>query len=109
MGKRVRLAFWGREETQHRKFLGDAVKAMLHFGSDEEHAPGGDFLILIARPESPVASNNVVHLILMMRALQVRSSSSEYIQTSTHRRNPEKLEVCLLTLAALLLKLLGRK
>jgi hypothetical protein len=109
MRKRFRLAFWGREENQDRQFLGDVVKAMLHFCRHEEHTPGGDFLILIARPESPSTSNNIVHLVLMMRALQVRSSSSEYIQTSTHRRNPEKLEVCLLTLAALLLKLLGRK
>jgi hypothetical protein len=109
MGKRVRLAFWGREENQDRQFLGDVVKAMLHFCSDEEHTPGGDFLILIARPESPVPSNNVVHLVLTMRALQVRSSSSEYIKTSTHRRNTKKLEVCLLTLAALLFQFLGRK
>ena len=109
MRKRFRLAFWGREENQDRQFLGDVVKAMLHFCRHEERAPCRNFLVLIAHVERASASNNVVHLVLMMRALQVRSSSSEYIQTSTHRRNAEKLEVCLLTLAALLLKLLGRK
>ena len=62
---------------------------------DEHNAAGTDLAILAPHPNPCATADNVVHLILGVGRLLVFTASGEFIQATTHRRDPQELEVCL--------------
>src|SRR5579863_9894323 len=95
------LALRGGEEYQHREFFGDVVEAVLDILGYEENIAGSDFAVFVTGAEAGAAAHHVVHLIFLMRALQVGGAGCEYVEPGTHRRHAEKLAVQLAALRTL--------
>src|SRR5712691_3640049 len=84
-----------REEHKGRQILQDIVEPVLGAGRDEHDAPGPDLAILSPHSDSCAAANDVVDLVLGMDRLLVFAAPGEFVQATTHRRDPQELEVCL--------------
>jgi hypothetical protein len=87
----------GREEHEGRQILEDIVEPMFSAGRDEHDAPGTDLAILGPHANPCAAADDVVHFILGVRRLLVFAASREFVKATTHRRDPQELEVRLAT------------
>jgi len=85
----------GREEDEDGQILQDIVEPMLGARWNEHHAPGTDLAILGPHPNARAAADDVVYFILGVDQLLVLAAPWEFVQATTHRRDPKELEVCL--------------
>src|SRR5437879_3753258 len=83
----------GSEEDEEGQVLFDVVEPMVHEGGYEDDRPGTDRTILRPHADVRVAPDDVVDFVLGMGALPVRIALREFVQSTTHRRHSEKLEI----------------
>src|SRR3989442_1296015 len=91
---RVRPLRW-RKEHESCQILQDIMEPVLDACRDEHNAAGTDLAILSPHPNSRAAPDDVIHLILCVDRLLVFAAPGEFVQATTHRRDPQELEVCL--------------
>src|SRR2546426_7228359 len=92
----ARASSLGRlNEHEGREILQDIVDPVLGPRWNEHNAPGTHLAILSPHPNSCAAADDVVDLILGMGRLLVLAAPGEFVQATTHRRDPQELEVCL--------------
>src|SRR2546428_5340286 len=84
-----------REEHEGREILQDIVEPMLGPRWNEHNAPGTHLAVLSLHSNSCAAADDVIDLILGMGRLLVLAASGEFVQATTHRRDPQELEECL--------------
>src|SRR3989454_9200484 len=80
--------FGRREEHEGREILQDIVEPVLGPRWNEHNAPGTHLAILSPHSNSCAAADDVVDLILGMGQLLVLAAPREFVQATTHRRDP---------------------
>src|SRR5881296_273152 len=86
-----------RKEHEGREILQDIVEPVLGPRWNEHNAPGTHLAILSPHPNPCAAADDVVDLILGVDRLLVLAAPGEFVQATTHRPDPQELEVGLAT------------
>src|ERR671934_89605 len=82
-----------REHHEQREPLLDRVEPVLDVSRDEEHVARRHLPVLAGARESGPAGDDVVGLVLPVRALRVGRARLEYVEARAHRVGAEELAV----------------
>src|ERR1700689_566179 len=98
----LNLGLGGGEDHQDCEFFGNIVKTMPHFRRDKNQAARGNFAVFGSGLAAGASADDVVYLVFAMRVLPVCCPRGQDVEAGPHRRHPQKFEVRLAALEALL-------
>src|SRR5215469_9053696 len=100
-GGQSSFGFRRSEEDQDDEFFADVVKAVLDLRPHEDHAAFFNRLVSCTRLQPRAPSDDVIHLVLLMRLLRIGGARGQHIDSGTHRGHAQKLVVKLAASAAM--------